>query len=113
MLLRNATGSWPVMKWWRRKDFQYIFNKTALDVFFNEKAVGGARYSDKIDLYKYVLHAMCSFSPNNMSPRMFLDHMDEVHAKLTALGMENESADSILKRYKEIGLPNWWVLLPP
>ena len=48
-----------------------------------------------------------------MCPRMFLDHMDEVQAKLAALGMEHESADSILKRFKEIGLPNWWVLLTP
>ena len=52
VLLRNATGSWPVMKWWRRTDFQYVFNATALDVFVNEKALGGVRYTEKVPLHK-------------------------------------------------------------
>ena len=37
----------------------------------------------------------------------FVQHMDSVHAKLVSLGLENESAEDILKRYAEIGLPNW------
>jgi hypothetical protein len=40
---------------------------------------------------------------------MFIAHMDEVQTKLEKLGMEKESAEGILKRYKEIGLPNWCV----
>ena len=50
VLLRNATATWPVMKWWRRKKFQYLYNSTTMDVFFNEKAVGGVRYTEKLDL---------------------------------------------------------------
>ena len=37
----------------------------------------------------------------------FVQHMDSVHAKLVSLGLENESAEGILKRYAEVGLPNW------
>jgi hypothetical protein len=40
------------MKWWKRKDFLHVYNITSLDVFFNEKAVGGVRYSEKIHLFK-------------------------------------------------------------
>ena len=40
---------------------------------------------------------------------MFIAHMDEVQTKLKKLGMEKESVEGILKRYKEIGLPNWCV----
>lgn len=52
VLLRNATATWPVMKWWKRKKFQYLYNATTLDVFVNEKAVGGTRYTEKLDLHK-------------------------------------------------------------
>jgi hypothetical protein len=37
----------------------------------------------------------------------FLHHMDAVQSRLKKMGMEKEPADGILKRYKEIGLPNW------
>ncbi len=40
---------------------------------------------------------------------MFIAHMDDVQTKLKKLGMDKESAEGILKRYKEIGLPNWCV----
>jgi hypothetical protein len=52
VLLRNATATWPVMKWWKRKKFQYLYNTTTMDVFVNEKAVGGVRYTEKLDLHK-------------------------------------------------------------
>ena len=40
----------------------------------------------------------------------YLQHMDDVHARLQSLGMDQESAKGILDRYKEIGLPNWLVV---
>jgi hypothetical protein len=33
--------------------------------------------------------------------------MDAVQSRLKKMGMDNEAAEGILKRFKEIGLPNW------
>ena len=40
-------------------------------------------------------------------PRRFLRHMDDVQSRLKKMDVKKEAADGILKRYKEIGLPNW------
>jgi hypothetical protein len=37
----------------------------------------------------------------------FLRHMDDVQSRLKKMDMKTETAEGILKRYKEIGLPNW------
>ncbi len=59
-------------------------------------------------------HAEClflivSFSKRVNLLRRFVQHMDAVQSKLSALNMTKEGANGILKRYKEIGLPNWYV----
>ena len=37
----------------------------------------------------------------------FLRHMDDVQSRLKKMDLKTETAEGILKRYKEIGLPNW------
>ncbi len=36
--------------------------------------------------------------------------MEDVQSRLTSLGLDQQDAQSILKRYTDIGLPNWLVL---
>ncbi len=50
-----------------------------------------------------------SFSNRVNLSRRFVGQMDAVQSKLSALNMTKEGANGILKRYKEIGLPNWYV----
>jgi len=126
VLLRNATANWPVMHWWKKSHFTRLFNSTSFDVFVNELAVGGTRYSEKMDLFRCKgnsRYATCVVHVDVEAASVvsgdtdkydddadaddirFLAHMEDVQSRLTSLGLDQQDAQSILKRYTDIGLP--------
>ena len=119
------------MHWWKKSHFTRLFNSSVFDVFVNELAVGGTRYSEKMDLFRCKgnsRYATCVVRVDVEAASVvsgdndkcdddadadgirFLEHMEDVQSRLTSLGLDQQDAQSILKRYTDIGLPNWLVL---